>query len=251
MKILGEKMKSILFLVIFIFLLLISCNEPTGGGDDEPGVYITVVDSISGQPIDSAIVRVYYTQKNIKSDTNYLCNNAPNPFPNTTRLMFEVRETQNYLIEIIKQDTGEILDTLFNDVLEVGFIGISWGFHDSLNDKYKDGFYTFRMKYGETVLNYECLLSRFYYYKAETPLSVPIKVYLTSNKGRADVKPEDVPWIGKKYRRIHEQVNILGDKLFDYFVYIEILKDNYKTDYRVISFDKNSVKKETVKLVRK
>ena len=241
-------MKSILFLVILTSIILLSCNEPTGGGEDGHGVYITVVDSTSGKPLDSAIVRVYYTVGQVEMDPNYKCINTPNPFYNQTDFGFTLNTPQNVIIILINQEKNIVMDTIINQIFKEGRFNILWGIPDSLTEQYDNGFYTLRIILGDSVTNYEMFLLKFNYLSTEINKGVPIKVYQTQTNGLVVIQPGDLPWIGRRFRKYGEAGFNLGDYLIKDSINIEVVLDAYYTKKRTIYFDKKVAKYLTVKM---
>ncbi|MBI5326338.1 MAG: hypothetical protein HZB41_13875 [Ignavibacteriae bacterium] len=244
-------MKSILLSFVFIVIIVLSsCNEPTGDGDEEPGVYITVVDSITGKPMDSVLVRAYYNIHQVEMDSNYKCNNQPNPFNQQTEFRFDVYNQQNVMILLYQQEDSIIIDTLCNQEMKAGRYAIVFRIPDSLFDNNLSGFYTLKLQKGDSIYNYETLFLKFNYLSSNINNGESIRGYLTKIDGTVLIKKVDFPWIGRRFRKYLESGINLGDYIINDSIKIEISSKGYKTTEQIVELKAGKKYDITIKLVK-
>ncbi|TAL68255.1 MAG: hypothetical protein EPN82_11220 [Bacteroidetes bacterium] len=243
-------MKTILFLVILILSLLLSCNEPTGGGDDEPGVYIKVVDSVSGQPINGAFAKIYYLLSEIPFDSNYNCINFPNPFNNLTTFQYYIKNRDSVLILIIEQERNIIIDTLINEVQLAGTYNLVWPVYDPVI-YLNEGFYTLKIITKDYEDSYEALYLRSNILGIEYPgKQTPAKVITNINEGKFVLKSEDMPYIGRQIRKIHESGVIFSNFRIQDSVLVEIQCEGFKITEQILELKKGKKSDVTIRLVK-
>lgn len=79
--------------------------------------------------------------------TTKLNNNYPNPFNPTTMISFFTKEAGNVLINIYNM-RGQLVKTLVNRELEIGFHEVLWNGRDSGGNKASSGIYFYKMNVG-------------------------------------------------------------------------------------------------------
>ncbi len=243
-------MKPILFIFILFLVLLASCGG-TNDAQDSPGVNLSIVDNSNGSPVSSATVNIYYLVSQIPNDTSIHSINYPNPFNSITLFQFQTSVMGLALVEVINSQSGKnVIDTLYYGMLESGMHEISWHI-DSINS-FKDGFYTYKIKTAEFEQNYEMLYLRFNYFGFNYSDSwVPAKVFTNPSNGKITLKPDDMPFIGRKFRHTAENGMVLGDWMIRDSVSIEVLNDGYNTAYQTVELVQGKKTDVTIRLIKK
>jgi hypothetical protein len=243
-------MKPILFLLVLFLTLLISCGG-SNDAQDSTGVYVTILDNGSGSPVGTDTVNVYYLVSQIARDTSYKSINYPNPFSTSTIFELTISKEEQTLVTLIEQKSNRVVSTVLNNTLQPGNHVMELN-SDSISGSLKEGFYTLKVKTAESESNYEMLFLRSNYFGFNYSQAwVPAKVFNNPGNGKITLKPDDMPYIGRKFRHTAENGVILGDWIVRDSVSIEVLSDGYTPAYQTVELTQGKKTDITIRLIKK
>lgn len=124
-------------------LLNVSCEYPQA---NNPSIISTVVASASS---DKLIPTNFYLEQNY-----------PNPFNPSTKITFDIPQSDNFVSLKIYDLLGKNITTLINKTVSVGRHEIEWNGKDALNNDVASGMYFYELRSGSFVSRKKMLLIR-------------------------------------------------------------------------------------------